>query len=94
MTDFSIVIHSPLHSSECSDHIIGDKYVEMNYVAEKNAFEVIAHILDFMIDSINEQMNKSDGSDKPIRSFIRKYCDLYHLCFGYYEVLDNVFYSL
>ena len=50
MTDFSIVIHS----SECSDHIIGDKYVEMNYTTEKNAFEVIAHILDFMIDSFNE----------------------------------------
>lgn len=38
----------------------------MNYTTEKNAFEVIAHILDFMIDSINEQMNKSDGSDTKI----------------------------
>lgn len=70
MTDFSIVIHSPLHSSECSDHIIGDKYVEMNYTTEKNAFEVIAHILDFMIDSINEQMNKSDGSDTKLLAYI------------------------
>lgn len=31
MTDFSIIIHSQLHSSEGSDHIISDKYVEMNY---------------------------------------------------------------
>ena len=42
----------------------------------------------------NRNLPKIYGSDKPIRSFIRKYCDLYHLCFGYYEVLDNVFYSL
>ena len=42
----------------------------------------------------NRNLPKIYGSDKPIRSFIRKYCDLYHLRFGYYEVLDNVFYSL
>lgn len=168
-TDFSIVIRSPLHPLKYSDHIIGDKYVELNYVVGKNVSELIDHILEFILDSIYEQIDKCDdsdivildylsealkdtveinctayylltrtpqffdaiglyqlykatryltnapmkpkkastksidrnrnlpkiyGSDKPIRSFIRKYCDLYHLKFGYYEVLDNVFYDL
>lgn len=71
-TDFSIIIHSSLHPLECSDHIINDKYVEMNYAVGKNAFEVIDHILNFMVDSIDEQINKSEDSDTGIPSYLRE----------------------
>lgn len=71
-TDFSIIIHSSLHLLECSDHIINDKYVEMNYAVGKNAFEVIDHILNFMVDSIDDQINKSDDSDTGIPSYLRE----------------------
>nr|DAY68451.1 MAG TPA: hypothetical protein [Caudoviricetes sp.] len=42
----------------------------------------------------NRNLPKIYGSDQPIQSFIQKYYDLYHLTFGYYEVLVNVFYDL
>ena len=42
----------------------------------------------------NRNLPKIYGSDQPIYSFIRKYCDLYHLTFGYYEVFDNIFYNM
>lgn len=70
MTDFSIVIHSPLHSLKYSDHIIGDKYVELNYVVGKNVSELIDHILEFMLDSINEQIDKCDDSDTVILDYL------------------------
>lgn len=71
-TDFSIIIHSSLHPLECSDHIINDKYVEMNYAVGKNAFEVIDHILNLMLASIDEQINKYEDSDTGIPSYLRE----------------------
>lgn len=71
-TDFSIVIHSSLHSLKYSDHIINDKYVELNYLIDKNVFELIDHILMLMVDSIDEQINKYDDSDTGIPSYLRE----------------------
>lgn len=69
-TDFSIVIRSPLHPLKYSDHIIGDKYVELNYVVGKNVSELIDRILEFMLDSIYEQIDKCDDLDTVIQHYL------------------------
>lgn len=42
----------------------------------------------------NRNLPKIYGSDQPIHSFIRKYFDLYHLTFWYYEMFDAAFYNM
>lgn len=69
-TDFSIIIRSPLHPLKYSDHIIGDKYVELNYVVDKTVSELIDHILDSMLDSIYDQIDKCDDSGTVILDYL------------------------
>lgn len=69
-TDFSIAIRSPLHPLKYSDHIISDKYVELNYVVGEAVSELIDHIMESMLDSIYEQIDKCDDSDTVILDYL------------------------